>query len=120
MPRPGDSSERGATRRFTMIVCPLLLDELAEVLARPKFERWASEDRGPAYVAGFAARSDHQPDPVDVPRSVRDPNDDYLVPLARATGADALVSVDRDLLDASVEDLDICTPAAFLERLAGV
>jgi hypothetical protein len=35
---------------FTMIVCPLLLDELADVLARPKFERWASGDCGLAYV----------------------------------------------------------------------
>jgi predicted nucleic acid-binding protein len=52
--------------------------------------------------------------------TVRDPEDDYLVALARATGADALVSVDRDLLDASVDDLNICTPAAFLERLASV
>jgi hypothetical protein len=84
------------------------------------FERWASEDRGALYVAGFAARSDHRPDPIDIPMSVRDPKDDYLVASTRATSADALVSVDRDLLDPSVEDLSICTPAAFLERLDGI
>jgi uncharacterized protein len=105
--------------RFTMLVCPLLFGELSEVLARPKFERWASDDRGLAYVAAFAARSDHRPDPADVPMSVRDPKDDYLVALARETRADALVSVDRDLLEAAVEDVVICSPSAFLERLAG-
>jgi predicted nucleic acid-binding protein len=103
-----------------MVVCPLLLDELAEVLARPKFERWASGDRGLAYVAAFAARSDHRIDPADIPVSVRDPKDDYLAALARLTASDALVSVDRDLLDATVSDLEICTPAAFLEQLTNV
>jgi predicted nucleic acid-binding protein len=49
---PGQLVRAWRDAHFTMIVCPLLLDELAEVLARPKFERWASEDRGPAYVAG--------------------------------------------------------------------
>ncbi len=39
------------------------------------------------------------PDPVSPPRLVRDPEDDYLVALARAESADAIVTGDRDLLD---------------------
>jgi predicted nucleic acid-binding protein len=53
-----------------------------------------------------------------IPSSVRDPDDDYLVALARTTSADALVSIDRDLLDPTINDIAICTPTAFLQRLA--
>ena len=91
-----------------MVVCPLLLDELAQVLARPKFKRWAAHDHGAAYVAAFAARSAHHPDPTIQTAIVRDPKDDYLVALARAANADVLVSIDNDLLEAPVDDVPIC------------
>jgi putative PIN family toxin of toxin-antitoxin system len=106
--------------RFTMVVCPLLLDELAQVLARPKFGRWAAHDRGTAYVAAFAARSAHHPDPTIQTAIVRDPKDDYLVALARAANADVLVSIDNDLLEAPVDDVTTCRPEILLDRLAGV
>jgi predicted nucleic acid-binding protein len=51
---------------------------------------------------------------------VRDPDDDYLIELARTAHADALVSIDRDLLDASIDDIAIRTPTAFLRQLASV
>jgi len=38
-------------------------------------------------------------DPVSPPRVLRDPDDDYLVALARDAGAVAIVTGDRDLLD---------------------
>jgi uncharacterized protein len=103
-----------------MVVCPLLLCELAQVLARPKFKRWAAHDRGTAYVAAFAARSVHHPDPTIQTATVRDPKDDYLVALARATDADVLFCIDNDLLEAPVDDLTICRPEILLDRLAGV
>jgi predicted nucleic acid-binding protein len=68
-----------------LVVSPLLLAELGDVLARPKFARWAADGRGAAYVAGFAARSEHQLDPDEsLPEAVRDPDDDYLIALMRA------------------------------------
>jgi predicted nucleic acid-binding protein len=80
-----------------LVVSPLLRAELGEVLSRPKFSRWARDGRGAAYVAGFGARSEHQPDTDESPSpGVRDPGDDYLVALMFATRADALVSLDRD------------------------
>lgn len=87
------------------------------MLARPKFARWSSDGRAAAYVAALAARSEHQPDSAVAPPSVRDPDDDYLVALARAEGADALVSLDRDLLDAGLGDVVVEDPAEFLTRL---
>ncbi len=115
---PGQLVEAWRDRRFALVVSPLLLDELGEVLSRPKFARWAGDGRGVAYVAAFEARSEHQPDPVDPPSSgVRDPNDDYLVALMRATQADFLVSLDRDLLDVQLDDVAAIDPAVFIGRL---
>ncbi|HWY89653.1 MAG TPA: putative toxin-antitoxin system toxin component, PIN family [Solirubrobacteraceae bacterium] len=115
---PGRLVEAWRDRRFVLVVSPLLLAELGEVLSRPKFSRWAGEGRGAAYVAGFGARSEHQPDPDEPPSSgVRDPDDDYLVALMHATEADVLVSLDRDLLDAQLDDITVIDPAVFVGRL---
>jgi predicted nucleic acid-binding protein len=38
-------------------------------------------------------------DPVNPPSVLRDPEDDYLVALARVSGVEAIVTGDRDLLD---------------------
>jgi len=86
-----------------MIVSPLLIEEISEVLTRPKFTRWADQGRGAAYVAAFAVRSEFHADPAIGPDpNLRDPEDEYLLALARSANADVLVSVDRDLLDAQI------------------
>jgi putative PIN family toxin of toxin-antitoxin system len=103
-------------RRFTLIASPQLLAELDEVLARPKFARWSDEGRGQAYAAAFAARAELHLDPPAA-AATRDPGDDYIVALARATAADMIVSVDRDLLEAEAPDLVFCTPADLLAAI---
>lgn len=115
---PGQLVDAWREQRFVLVVSPNLLAELTEVLARPKLERWAGDGRGQAYVEAFAARSEEH---VDPPRSssegVRDPDDDYLVDLTSASGAEILVSLDRDLLDAQLSDVTVLDPAMFLARL---
>ncbi len=54
-------------------------------------------------------------DPDGVPRRVRDPNDDYLVALAKAVGA-AIVTGDADLLQADLAPAAI-TPRTLAERV---
>lgn len=103
--------------RFTLILSPLLLEELGDALGRPKFERWAGDGRGAAFIAALGTLSDQYSDPEAAPSGVRDPKDEYLVALARVTAADALVSLDLDLLEAPLDDLTICTPFEFLTRL---
>jgi predicted nucleic acid-binding protein len=49
---------------------------------------------------------------------VGDPDDDYLVALMRSSGADVLVSLDRDLLDAQIADIAVLDPAKFLHSLS--
>lgn len=52
-------------------------------------------------------------DPVDQPAVTRDRKDDYLVPLARWERVDAIVSGDRDLLDAGLSEPEVWTPQSW-------
>jgi putative PIN family toxin of toxin-antitoxin system len=114
---PGRLVTAWRDRRFVLVVSPLLLDELTDVLGRSKFERWSSQGRASAYIAALRARSELR---SDVPSSqrieVRDPDDHYLVALAREAQADYLVSVDGDLLDAEL-DVSVVDPAVFVAGL---
>jgi uncharacterized protein len=114
---PGKLVDAWRDGRFIMVVSPLLIAELTEVLARPKFARWSSGQRHVRYVAAFAARSEQHPDPVVPAAGVRDPADEYLVALARATGAEILVSLDGDLLEAGLSNLVVVDPMVFLAQL---
>jgi uncharacterized protein len=114
---PGQLIAAWGEERFVMVVSPRLLAELDGVLSRPKFAHRAGHQRGAAYVAAFAARSEHHPDPDDSGGHVRDASDDYLVALARAATVDAIISLDRDLLDAQLAGLAVMDPARFLASL---
>jgi uncharacterized protein len=115
---PGQLVAAWREHRFVMVVSPQLLAELGEVLARPKFQRWASDDRASAYVAAFAAQGEHHVDPEDdAGGHVRDPDDDYLVALAQTAKVDAIVSLDRDLLDAQLDRMAVVDPIRFLRSL---
>lgn len=103
-------------RRLTLVASPRLLDELTEVLARPKFDRWAGDGRGAAYAAAFAARCELHADSPAAP-ATRDPDDDFLVALARSASVDLLVSVDRDLLAAGLKDVTVVRPDELMNRL---
>ena len=104
-------------RRLTFVASPGLLDELAVVLARPKFDRWTAERRGARYLAALAANAALHPDVPDPPQTTRDIHDDYLVALAVSASADVIVSLDLDLLDAQLP-LRCVTPTQLLELLA--
>lgn len=95
---------------------PLLLAELDEVLARPKFRRWLSADEAQQFVADLKLLADEVEDPGTEPseRSV-DPDDDFVVALAEIARAEALVSGDPHLLDLDLERT-VVTPATFLQR----
>ena len=102
---------------FELVTSPLLLSELAEVLRREKFRRYASEAEVDAYVELLRRESlpHDDPQPSSEPRGV-DRDDEYLVSLARAARVDALVSGDPHLLDMR-HALPVLTPREFLESL---
>lgn len=100
-----------------VVVSPTLIAELETVLRRPKFDRYGSSSERRSFVKRVATHATLINDAVVVPKATRDPDDDYLVALARESGVDAIVSLDRDLLEAEVAGVAVWTPAEFVERI---
>jgi uncharacterized protein len=102
---------------FELIAAPMLFDELTDVLARKKFAAAAAGGRATTYVEILRASATMLDDPDIVEGATRDPDDDYLIALARDAGADMMVSVDKDLLVESSEELPVLNPREFLAVL---
>ena len=103
---------------FGLIICERLLDEVATVLIdRPKLRKWVTLQAAELYVARLATTADVLPDPPPGPALSRDPNDDYVIHLARQHGADVIVTGDADLLEWPEQDPPVVPPATFEQRL---
>lgn len=85
--------------RFEAVVCPELLAEVDETLRKPYFLNRLGDAVVSDLVTGIGEASTVLADPTDALALIRDPDDDYLVALARDAGAEVIVSGDRDLLD---------------------
>ncbi len=103
--------------KIEVVVCPLLLAELERVLARPKFRRYIDARVVGEYVARIKRHATAAIDPTDVPPLTRDPDDDYLVALASREQVDALVTLDRDLLDAALATPPVWTPRQLADAV---
>lgn len=99
------------------LVTQHLLDEVADVLARPKIRRYIDAATAEAFVAELRRLAEWHNEPVDPPAVCRDPDDDYLLALAIASKADALVSGDQDLHALDRAGVEIITPRELLDRL---
>jgi len=78
---------------------PVLLEELAEVLARPMAaKRLALIDTSANAVLALYRTVVEVVEPTLVPRVVRDADDDQVIAAALAAHADLIVSGDEDLL----------------------
>jgi putative PIN family toxin of toxin-antitoxin system len=102
---------------YEMVVSPRLLGELERVLARPKFRKYVSGEEASAFVETLRREAAASPDPPPQPGLTPDPGDDYLVALARAAGADYLVSGDSHLTGLADPRPPVLTPRAFLDLL---
>jgi len=81
------------------IICPRLLDEVDRALRKPYFRELIDDREIAEAVSIIRDAGTMLDDPADPPAVLRDPTDDYLVALARESGAEAIVTSDRDLLD---------------------
>lgn len=106
--------------RFELIASPQLLAELERVLSREKFRRYASLDQAHRYVRAIARLAVLAEDPPALPGVTADPADDYLVALARAEGADVIVSGDRHLLELEQPRPPVVTARAFVDEIVAV
>jgi putative PIN family toxin of toxin-antitoxin system len=114
---PAELLDRWREGEFDMVASPALLGELEEVLLRPKFRHAALEDEVRTYVDALAREGVLILDPEQIPAITVDPADDYLVALAAAAGADAIVSSDKDLTELVDPPVPVLTPRELLQRL---
>lgn len=105
--------------RLQLYSSPVLLEELAEVLTRPSATKQlnaigkAARDVLPDYILAIELV-----EPAELPRVVRDPDDDHVLACALAARADLIVTGDNDLLDLNAyQDIAIVTAAEALRRI---
>lgn len=112
---PAEALERWREGEFDLVVSPTLLEELQRVLLRRKFRSYASQEEARQYVAALEQESLVISDPLPpIEPTTEDPKDDYLVVLARAAGADAIVSGDAHLTGLHAPEPPVLTPRQFL------
>ena len=103
---------------FELIVSIGVLTEVADVLARPRLAKRIKHADAQAFLGAIGVVADVVADPVDPASFTRDPDDDYLIALAREHDADIIVSGDKDLLAWTEQRPPVVTPAAFERMLA--
>ena len=107
--------------RYRLVVSPMLLDELSTVLARPKFRRYLSVEDAALFVDAIRELAEVVDDPPEGDEPITDdPDDDFLVVLAEAVAADALVSGDPHLTTLERAGLTVLTPRSLLEAMDDV
>jgi putative PIN family toxin of toxin-antitoxin system len=114
---PGKLLDAWRDGAFDLIVSPLWLAEPTRVLARPKLRRYVDADSAGELVAAIRVQALLAADPPSKPGLTPDPGHDYLVSLARAAGADYLVSGDAHLTGLIDPVPHVLTPRAFLDLL---
>ena len=100
---------------FELVVSDELLAELGRALAYPKLRKHISREDAADFIELLRSTASMLADAERPEHISRDPGDDYLLALAKAS-ASILVSGDRDLLVLAPE-LPIQGPAAFLKLL---
>lgn len=105
---------------FDVVVSPALLAELDDVLHRPALLRHVARDISEDFVAWLRRTSIVVNDRDDPEPVCADPADDFLVALARASGARFLVSGDAHPLELPAPRPPVLTPRAFVRLLEGL
>jgi putative PIN family toxin of toxin-antitoxin system len=115
---PARLLDRWRDGAFDLVVSSLWLAELARVLARPRISRYLEPGEAEELIGAIRLQAAWADDPPAEPGLTPDPGDDYLVSLARAAGADFLVSGDEHLTGLVGAAPPVLTPRRF-ERLLG-
>lgn len=98
-----------------LIVSDESLGELAEVLSRPKFDRYISLQDRQDYFRYFGRVVERVPIIRSV-KACRDPKDDMVLELAVNGRASCIITGDQDLLALHpFQSIPIATPAGYLD-----
>lgn len=107
---------RKAIDEAQLLVSGATLEELAEVLARPKFDLYVTVGERQEFLRLIGRVAEVVPTVMTV-RECRDPKDDKFLELALSGEADVIVTGDADLLVLNpFRGIPIMTPIAYLER----
>jgi putative PIN family toxin of toxin-antitoxin system len=105
-----------AARDARLLVSRATLTELAEVLSRPKFDRYATISDRQQYLRLLCGIAEMIP-VIRRVRACRDPRDDMFLEVALNGDASAIVTGDRELLALDpFRGIPILTPAQYLAR----
>lgn len=100
-----------------MIACKHLLEEVRRGLQGTYFRDRLPDDDRDQIPEGLERIAVMHADPESPPSLLRDPDDDYLVALARSSKAEAIVTGDADLLDHDGLEPPAITPREACTRL---
>ena len=97
----------------------MLLEELTDVIARPFFsQRLSSIRKTVRQVLADYIEIVELVEPLEVPRIVRDPDDDHVLACALTAKAQIIVSGDKDLLDLTeYQGIPILTTTDALQHI---
>jgi uncharacterized protein len=105
-----------ALQHGQLLVSEAMLEELDDVLRRPKLAEYVSEEQRLEFLAAYIRDAEDVLVTTRL-RECRDPKDDKLLELAIAGKATHIVSGDQDLLTLSpFRGIVILTPADFLRE----
>ena len=111
---PGHAFQR-ALETGQILVSEATLNELADVLSRPKFDRYISIKDRQEFLRLLSRVADIVPTTYTV-HACRDPKDDMMLEVAVNGEAQTLVTGDRDLLSLNpFHGIPIVTPAKYMK-----
>jgi len=107
---------RKAASDAQLLVSETTMTELADVLARPKFDAYVSLEDRQQFIRLLGRIAEMVP-VIHTIRACRDPRDDKFLELAVNGAADLIVTGDQDLLVLHpFRGIPIITPAAYVAR----
>jgi putative PIN family toxin of toxin-antitoxin system len=103
-----------ALRAGLLVFSEYTVDELKEVLFRPKFDRYVSREERTLFLAQLGSVAEFVPI-IQLVRECRDPKDDKFLEVALNGRADVIITGDADLLRVHPwRGITILSPAKYL------
>ncbi|HTE84975.1 MAG TPA: putative toxin-antitoxin system toxin component, PIN family [Dehalococcoidia bacterium] len=118
---PNELLRAWVLQAFSLVTSAEIRAEVADVIQRPKFARYQFDARLIADILQALDMSEIVEPLAGVPIHCRDPKDDLVLASALSSGADYIVTGDKDLLvldgEPALGELRIVTPEQFLAIL---
>ncbi len=102
---------------FELVVCPKLLEELAQDLTRPQMRRFFPASRARGFIEQLRSNAMFLEDPEIDRNHASNVEKEYLVALAKMSDSTYLVSSDPSLTGLDDVSPPVITPGEFLQKL---